>query len=160
MRQGWGRWLFAGGLMGGLALGVGACQSRDGMAVAESGMVPALAAFQPRSEALADEGTGGGGSAGEAVAEDAPDFYGTVTLSGTRSFTVRDDDGVERPFEVAPSTRILLDGKRVARAQLRPGVLVHTTYGERLGTWVATDVEIYSGTPSRDLTAAAPPVKR
>ncbi|RKH00613.1 hypothetical protein D7X32_22925 [Corallococcus carmarthensis] len=139
-------------------LGVSACQSRDG-AVAESGMVPALAVFQTRTEPLTEEGTGGSGSVGEAVAQEVPDFYGTVTLSGTRGFTVRDDDGVERPFEVAPSTRILRDGKRVARAQLQPGVLVHTTYGERLGTWVATDVEIYSGTPSKDLTAAAP-VKR
>ncbi|WP_375745127.1 hypothetical protein NR800_10270 [Corallococcus interemptor] len=158
MRQGWGRWLFAGGLV----LGVTACQSRDG-AVAESGMVPRLTVLQPGSAVPTEEGTGGSGSAGAAVAsESVPDFYGTVTLSGSRGFTVRDDDGVERPFVVAPSTRILRDGKRVARAQLRPGVLVHTTYGERLGTWVATDVEIYSGTPSRDLTAAATvtPVKR
>ncbi|RKG75266.1 hypothetical protein D7W79_20775 [Corallococcus exercitus] len=146
--------------MGGLVLGVSGCQSRDGAAVAESGMVPALAVFQPRVEVPMDEGTGGSGSVGETVAAEVPDFYGTVTLAGTRGFTVRDDDGVERPFEVAPSTRILRDGKRVARAQLHPGVLVHTTYGERLGTWVATDVEIYSGTPSRDLTAAVAPVKR
>ncbi|RKH65485.1 hypothetical protein D7W81_16920 [Corallococcus aberystwythensis] len=141
-------------------LSISACQSRDGAAVAESGMLPGLAAFQPGSDALTEEGTGGSGSVGATVAEEVPDFYGTVTLSGTRGFTVRDDDGVERPFEVAPSTRILRDGKRVARAQLKEGVLVHTTYGERLGTWVATDVEIYSGTPSRDLTAAAAPVKR
>ncbi|QAT85684.1 hypothetical protein EJ065_4126 [Corallococcus coralloides] len=158
MRQGWGRWLF---VVGGLVLGVSACQSRDG-AVAESGRVPPLAVFSSRAAVPTEEGTGGSGSAGSGVAEDVPDFYGTVTLSGSRGFTVRDDDGVERPFVVAPSTRILRDGKRVARAQLRPGVLVHTTYGERLGSWVATDVEIYSGTPSRDLTATATaaPVKR
>ena len=157
MRQGWVRGLFVGGLV----LGASACQSRDG-AVSESGMVPRFAVFQPAAQVPTDEGTGGSGSVGEAVAQDVPDFYGTVTISGTRGFTVRDDDGVERPFVVAPSTRILRDGKRVARAQLQPGVLVHTTYGERLGTWVATDVEIYSGTPSRDLTvtATAAPVKR
>ncbi|WP_372338422.1 hypothetical protein, partial [Corallococcus llansteffanensis] len=103
---------------------------------------------------------GGGGSAGEAVPLETPDFYGTVTMAEGQGFTVRDDDGVERPFVVAPTTRILRDGKRVARAQLHEGVQVHTTYGERLGTWVATDVEIYSGTPSRDLTAAAAPAKR
>ncbi|RKG64372.1 hypothetical protein D7V80_27100 [Corallococcus sp. CA054B] len=142
-------------------LGVSACQSRDGV-VAESGLVPPLAVLSPRAEVPTEEGTDGSGSVGSEVAEDVPDFYGTVTLSGTRGFTVRDDDGVERPFVVAPSTRILRDGKRVARAQLHPGVLVHTTYGERLGSWVATDVEIYSGTPSRDLTATATaaPVKR
>lgn len=158
MRQGWGRWLFVGGLV----LGASACQSRDG-AVAESGTVPRIEVFQPPKETLVvEEGTGGSGSAGAAVAEAVPDFYGTVTISGTRGFTVRDDDGVERPFVVAPSTRILRDGKRVARAQLQPGALVHTTYGERLGSWVATDVEIYSGTPSRDptATATAAPVKR
>ncbi|MFB1480714.1 hypothetical protein [Corallococcus sp. RDP092CA] len=158
MGQGWRRWLFAGGLV----LGVSACQSRDGATVAEGGMVPRLAVFQSPAGAPTDEGTGGSGSAGAAVVEAAPDFYGTVTIAGTRGFTVRDDDGVERPFVVAPSTRILRDGKRVARGELHPGALVHTTYGERLGTWVAADVEIYSGTPSRDptATAAAAPVKR
>ncbi|NNB93476.1 hypothetical protein HI113_06080 [Corallococcus exiguus] len=159
MRQGWGRWLFVGGLV----LGVSACQPRDG-AVSESGVVPRLAVFQAGAAVPTEEGTGGSGSGslGSVVAEDVPDFYGTVTISGARGFTVRDDDGVERPFVVAPSTRILRDGKRVARTQLSPGVLVHTTYGERLGSWVATDVEIYSGTPSRDMTAtaAAAPVKR
>lgn len=158
MGQGWGRWL----CVGGLVLGASACQSRDGVTVAESGMVPRLAVFQPPTGLPTDEGTGGSGSAGEAAVESVPDFYGTVTISGTRGFTVRDDDGVERPFVVAPSTRILRDGKRVARAELHPGALVHTTYGERLGSWVAADVEIYSGTPSREptATAAAAPVKR
>ncbi|WP_223632227.1 hypothetical protein [Corallococcus sp. EGB] len=156
MGQGWRRWLFVGGLV------LGACKSRDGAAVAENGLVPRLAVFQAPTGVPTDEGTGGSGSAGEAVVESAPDFYGTVTIAGSRGFTVRDDDGVERPFVVAPSTRILRDGKRVARDDLRPGALVHTTYGERLGTWVAADVEIYSGTPSRDptATATAAPVKR
>lgn len=152
MRQGFGRWLF----IGGLTLCALACQSREG-AVVESGTRPALAVFQAPSDGP-PEGTGGSGSVGDAVAQDLPDFYGTVTSAGSRGFTVRDDDGVERPFTVAPSTRILRDGQRVARSQLQPGVLLHTTYGERLGTWVATDVEIYAGTPSRDMTAAATPV--
>ncbi|RKH12207.1 hypothetical protein D7V97_09225 [Corallococcus sp. CA053C] len=155
MRQGTGRLL----LLGGLGLFASACQSRDG--TTEASTTAPLALFQsPRVEAL-PEGSGGSGSAGEAaVPLDTPDFYGTVTTAEGQGFTVRDDDGVERPFVVAPTTRILLDGKRVARARLHEGVLVHTTYGERLGTWVATDVEIYPGTPSRDLTAAAAPVKR
>lgn len=155
MRQGMGRLL----LLGGLGLVASACQSRDG--TAEEPATPAFALLQPPRMEELPEGSGGGGSAGEAVALETPDFYGTVTTAGGQGFTVRDDDGVERPFVVAPTTRILRDGKRVARAQLRKGVLVHTTYGERLGTWVATDVEIYSGTPSRDLTAtAAAPAKR
>jgi hypothetical protein len=151
MRQGLGRWLFVGGLV------LGACQSRDGT-VTESDALPTLAVFPPRTEGSL-EGTGGSGGAN--TLEElpvAPDFYGTVTSSHSKGFTVRDDDGVERPFAVAPSTRIMLDGKRVARARLQPGALVHTTYGERLGTWVAADVEIYAGTPSKEFgaTAAAP----
>ncbi|MCY1045026.1 hypothetical protein OV208_27175 [Corallococcus sp. bb12-1] len=151
MRQGMGRLL----LLGGLGLFATACQSRGGTAEEAQGHGAALAVFPlSRMESL-PEGTGGSGSAGEEVAREVPDFYGTVTVAGSRGFTVRDDDGVERPFEVGPTTRILRDGQRVPRAQLREGVMVHTTYGERLGTWVATDVEIYSGTPSRDLTATA-----
>ncbi|RKG97343.1 hypothetical protein D7Y13_03980 [Corallococcus praedator] len=142
-------------LLGGLGLLAAACQSRGGTAEEVRTPGSALAVFPlSRLEAL-PEGSGGSGSAGEMVASEVPDFYGTVTAAGSRGFTVRDDDGVERPFEVAPSTRILRDGQRVPRAQLREGVMVHTTYGERLGSWVATDVEIYAGTPSRDLTATA-----
>ncbi|RYZ38930.1 MAG: hypothetical protein EOO71_22080 [Myxococcaceae bacterium] len=157
MRQGMGRLL----LLGGLGLIATACQSRGGTTEETSTHGAALAVFPlTRMEGL-PEGSGGSGSAGEEVANEVPDFYGTVTVAGSRGFTVRDDDGVERPFEVAPTTRILRDGQRVPRAQLREGVMVHTTYGERLGSWVATDVEIYSGTPSRDLTATAPaPAKR
>jgi hypothetical protein len=137
---------------------VSACQSRESSPT-QSNSMSALAVFQPRTQGLLEEGTGGSGGAGAAEeVPEAPDFYGTVTSSHSRGFTVRDDDGVERPFAVAPSTRIMRDGKRVARAQLQPGTLVHTTYGERLGTWVAADVEIYSGTPSKEFgaTAAAP----
>ncbi|MBE4752427.1 hypothetical protein G4177_30100 [Corallococcus sp. ZKHCc1 1396] len=153
MHQGMGRLL----LLGGLGLFATACQSRGGPTEEARDHGPALAVFPLSRMETLPEGSGGSGSAGEEVANEVPDFYGTVTVAGTRGFTVRDDDGVERPFEVGPSTRILRDGQRVPRSQLREGALVHTTYGERLGTWVATDVEIYSGTPSRDLTAPAPP---
>lgn len=89
---------------------------------------------------------------GEDLAEQ--EFFGTITSMSGNSFTVRDDDGVERPFRVEQGTRFMREGQQVNRGQLREGAQIRTTYDERDGQFVADQVEIYPGTPSRDGAAS------
>lgn len=104
---------------------------------------------RPEQEApLEGKGTLGG----EDLAEQ--EFYGTITSMSGDSFTARDEEGVERPFRVEAETSVVRDGKPVGRGQLREGAQIRTTYDEQDGQYVAGQVEIYAGTPSRDSPAA------
>ncbi|MBZ4422843.1 DUF5666 domain-containing protein [Myxococcus sp. RHSTA-1-4] len=100
---------------------------------------------KPEQEApLEGQGTLGG----EDLAEQ--EFFGTITSTSGNSFTVRDDEGVERPFRVEQDTRFMREGQPVNRDQLREGTQIRTTYDEQDGQYVADQVEIYPGTPSRE----------
>lgn len=89
---------------------------------------------------------------GEDLAEQ--EFYGTITSLSGNGFTARDDEGVERPFRVEQGTRFMREGQDVNRGQLQEGSQIRTTYDELEGQWVADQVEIYPGTPSRERSAS------
>ena len=105
---------------------------------------------RPEQEApLEGKGTLGG----EDLAEQ--EFYGTITSMSGSSFTARDEDGVERPFRLEQGTRFMREGQPVERGQLREGAQIRTTYDELEGQYVADQVEIYPGTPSREPPSGA-----
>jgi hypothetical protein len=142
MRQ-WTWMLVAAGL--GVATG---CDERKDIVKIESGRLGEER--RPEQEApLEGKGTLGG----EDLAEQ--EFYGTITSLTGNGFTARAEDGVERPFRVEAGTSVMRDGKPVERGQLREGAQIRTTYDELEGQFVADQVEIYAGTPSRE--PQAPP---
>ncbi|NMO18709.1 hypothetical protein HPC49_24605 [Pyxidicoccus fallax] len=103
---------------------------------------------QAKQEAVSESQ---GAIGGEDLAEQ--EFFGTITSLSGNSFTVRDDNGIERPFRVEQDTRFMSEGQPVTRGQLREGAQIRTTYDEKDGQFVADQVELYAGTPSRDAPA-------
>jgi hypothetical protein len=104
---------------------------------------------RPEQEApLEGKGTLGG----ENLADQ--EFYGTITALDGNGFTARDDSGQELPFRVQQGTSFMRDGQPVGLGQLREGSQIRTTYDELEGQYVADQVEIYPGTPSREPSAA------
>ncbi|HZI15819.1 MAG TPA: hypothetical protein VE153_35965 [Myxococcus sp.] len=140
MRQ-WMWMLVAAGL--GVATG---CKQQGESVVTESGRLGEER--RPEQQAPLE---GKGVLGGEDLAEQ--EFYGTITSLSGNGFTARDEEGVERPFRVESRTEVVRDGKPVGRGQLREGAQIRTTYDELDGQWVADEVEIYAGTPSRDRQA-------
>lgn len=145
MRQ----WMWTLLIAGGLGLGATGCKQRENRMEREPG--PLGSEWQPRQDAPPETVDLLGG---ERPMDE--EFLGTVTATERGGFTARDDDGMEHPFVVNEDTRFVKDGQPVARTQLREGSQVRTTYDATQGPWIASQVDIYAGTPSRDRPTEPP----